>query len=159
MYIKIAFLNCCLSLWIRGHKIKWLYARIKKNPYVCETLYPGWQQNLKKLFLAQRSKSRSQGHWPWCLFNGHHCWSMHAKYEVSISYALQVIMKVKVDFFLLLGPEVVFQYVYGLWFLAIVLNNNTAASFNFSFFFEVTKARPFTKFLIVINLKPRRWNI
>ena len=26
----------------------------------------------KKLFLASRSKSRSQGHWPWCHLKGHH---------------------------------------------------------------------------------------
>ena len=51
----------------------------------------------KKLFLASRSKSRPQGHWPWCHLKGHHKWSMHAKYEVSISYGSKVIAKVKVD--------------------------------------------------------------
>ena len=47
----------------------------------------------KKLSLA----SRSQGHWPWCHLKGHHKWSMHAKYGVSISYGSKVIAKVKVD--------------------------------------------------------------
>ena len=51
----------------------------------------------KNLFLASRSKSRSQGHWPWCQLKGRHLWSMHAKYEVSISNFSKVIAKVKVD--------------------------------------------------------------
>ena len=51
----------------------------------------------KKLFLASRSKPRSQGHWPWCHLKGLHKLSMHAKYEVSISYGSKVISKVKVD--------------------------------------------------------------
>ena len=51
----------------------------------------------KKLFLDSRSKSRSQDHWPWCYLKGRHLWSMHAKYEVSISYGSKVLAKVKVD--------------------------------------------------------------
>ena len=52
----------------------------------------------KKLFLAQSSKSRPQGHWPWCHLKGHHKWSMYAnnKCEVSISYDSKLIAKVKV---------------------------------------------------------------
>ena len=38
---------------------------------VCETLCPRWQR-LKKAILVQRSKSRSQGHWPWFHLIGHH---------------------------------------------------------------------------------------
>ena len=33
----------------------------------------------------------------WCHLKGRHKWSMHAKYEVSISYGSKVIAKVKVD--------------------------------------------------------------
>ena len=61
------------------------------------TVCPPRQQSRKKLFLASRSQSRWQGHWPWCHLKGHHYWSMHAKYEVSISYGSKVISKVKVD--------------------------------------------------------------
>ena len=39
-----------------------------KNTCVCETLYPWQQQSWIKLFLAQRSQSRSQGHQAWCHF-------------------------------------------------------------------------------------------
>ena len=70
---------------------------------VCETLCPRWQQRLKRLLLAQRSKlrsqvaqrskSRSQGHWPWCHFKGHHYLSMHDKYEPSISNGSKVTAK------------------------------------------------------------------
>ena len=51
----------------------------------------------QKLFLAQRAKSRSQGHWSWCHLKGHHWLSMNAKYKVSISYTSKVIANVKVD--------------------------------------------------------------
>ena len=44
----------------------------EKSRCVCETLCPRWQQTLEKLFLARRSKSRSQGHWPGCHLKGHH---------------------------------------------------------------------------------------
>ena len=39
----------------------------------------------------------SQGDWPWCHLKGRHSWSMHAKYEVFISYGSKVIANVKVD--------------------------------------------------------------
>ena len=42
-----------------------------------------------------RSKSRSQGHWPWCHLKGH--LSMHAKHEASISYGSKVKANIKVD--------------------------------------------------------------
>ena len=48
-------------------------------------------------FLAQRSESRSKGHWLWCHLKGHHRLSMHGKYEVSISYSSKVIANVKAD--------------------------------------------------------------
>ena len=51
----------------------------------------------KKLFLAQRSKSTSQGHLPQCYSKGHHKLSMHAKYEACISlYGSKVTANVKV---------------------------------------------------------------
>ena len=41
--------------------------KIKISRCVCETLtMPPAATKSKKLFLASRSKSRSQGHWPWC---------------------------------------------------------------------------------------------
>ena len=44
---------------------------IKKSRGVCETLqYAPAATKLKKLFLA--SRSRSQGHLPWCRLKGHH---------------------------------------------------------------------------------------
>ena len=69
---------------------------IEKCRCVCETLFPE-ATKWKMLFLVQRSKSRSHGHWYWCHVKGHHWWSMHAKHEVSISYGSKVIAKVKVD--------------------------------------------------------------
>ena len=39
---------------------------------VCETRMPPAATKSKKLFLASRSKSRSQGHWPWCHLKGCH---------------------------------------------------------------------------------------
>ena len=56
-------------------------------------MVPAVTKSEKKLFLAQRS--RSQGHWPWCHLKGHHYWTMHAKYEVSVSCSSKVIVKVK----------------------------------------------------------------
>ena len=58
---------------------------------------PRRQESLEKLFKAQMSKSRSQGHWPWCHLKGHHELSMHAKYKVSISNGSKVIANVKVN--------------------------------------------------------------
>ena len=56
--------------------------------YVCEKTMPTGGNKVRK-----RSKLRSQGHWPWCHLKGHNELSMHAQYEVSISYG----SKVKVD--------------------------------------------------------------
>ena len=65
----------------------------KKSNVFVKHYAPGGS-SLKKLFLAQRW---SQGNWPWCQLKGHHCLSMHAKYEVSTSYNSKVIANVKVD--------------------------------------------------------------
>ena len=44
-----------------------------KSRCFCETLtMPPVATKSKQLFLDQRSKSRSQGHWPWCHLKGHH---------------------------------------------------------------------------------------
>ena len=46
-----------------------------KKSIVClwnTTCMPPVATKSKKLFLASRSKSRSQGHWPWCHLKGHH---------------------------------------------------------------------------------------
>ena len=43
----------------------------QKSRCVCETLCPRQQQS-EKAILARRSKSKSQGHWPWCKLKGHH---------------------------------------------------------------------------------------
>ena len=69
-------------------KMTWKYQRL----FVKHCSMPLAATKSKKLFLA----SRSQGHWPWCHLKGHHKWSMHAKYEVSISYGSKVITNVKV---------------------------------------------------------------
>ena len=53
--------------------------------------------NFEKAIFSTKSKSRSLGHWPWCHEKSHHWWSMHANYEVSISYGSKVIEKVKFD--------------------------------------------------------------
>ena len=61
------------------------------------TVCPQRQQSWKSYFLLQ---GQSQGHKVNDLVSkikGHHKWSMHAKYEVSISYGSKVIAKVKVD--------------------------------------------------------------
>ena len=46
----------------------------KKNQGVFVKHYsmPPAATKWKKLFLASRSKSRSQSHWPWCHLKGHH---------------------------------------------------------------------------------------
>ena len=67
--------------------------RVKYQRVFVRHSMPPVAKKSKKLFLA----SRSQGHWPWCHLKGHHYWSMHAKYEVSISYGSKVVAKVKVD--------------------------------------------------------------
>ena len=58
--------------------------------------YPSGNKVPNLLFLALRSQSRSQCHWLWCHLKLFHWLSMHAKYEVSISYSSKVITKVKV---------------------------------------------------------------
>ena len=87
------------------NQTKWEYCWNNMHPYqpntlqrgitptwkikVCLTLCPPAATKSIKLFLASRSKSRSQGNLPWC--------HLHAKYEVSISYGSKVKAKVKVD--------------------------------------------------------------
>ena len=66
----IIFVHCqSLSYCITMHIII-----IVKNQgvFVKHWLCPRRQQSPKKLFLEQRSKSRSHGHWPWCHLKGHH---------------------------------------------------------------------------------------
>ena len=70
--------------------------RRHKNQGVLVKHYAPCGNSLKRLFLARRSKSRSQGHWP-CHLNGHHLLSMHAKYEASIYCGSKVIVNVEVD--------------------------------------------------------------
>ena len=65
------------SDWCYGSSGHWLARKClqfvkDKNIYVCETLCPRWQEGQKKLFLAERSNLRSQGHWPWWHLKGHH---------------------------------------------------------------------------------------
>ena len=70
-----------------------------KNACVCETLSTPphhhcglWQQSLKKLYLAQRSKSKSL-----TLVSFERALNMHVEYEVSIFYGTKVIANVYVD--------------------------------------------------------------
>ena len=44
----------------------------KSRVFVKHYSMPPAATKSKKLFLAARSKSRSQGHWPWCHLKGHH---------------------------------------------------------------------------------------
>ena len=78
--------------------VKWCFNRESKIK-VClwNTDYAPAATKSKRLFLEQRSKSRSQGHWHRCHLKGHHKWSMHAKYEVSTSNGSKVIANVKID--------------------------------------------------------------
>ena len=67
-----------LSLELAQSKLYWGFtscsAIFQKNQGVFVKHYsmPPAATKSKKLFLASRSKSRSQGHWPWCHLKGHH---------------------------------------------------------------------------------------
>ena len=50
-----------------------------------------------KLFFNFQVKFKVTSNWPWFQLKGRDKCCMHAKYEVSISFGLKVIAKVKVD--------------------------------------------------------------
>ena len=70
----------------------------EKSRCVCETLQyaPGGDQ-VQKAISSFKVKVKVTRSLTLVSFEGHHKWSMHAKYEVSISYGSKVIAKVKVD--------------------------------------------------------------
>ena len=81
--IQDLYIWCCFAFYV-------------KKRCVCETLCPHWQQSLKKLLLAHRSKSRSQviddGVIPKGIISGE-CMPNIKSY---ISYGSKIIAKVKV---------------------------------------------------------------
>ena len=52
------------SLRLRWAKNQWVFVKHYSMPLAAT--------KSKKLILASRSKSMSQGHWPWCHLKGHH---------------------------------------------------------------------------------------
>ena len=80
-----------------SHKLNWSLTSRAKNQGVFVKHYAPGGNSLKKLFLAWRSKSRSQGHWPWCHLKGYQYLRRHAKYEASFSYGSKDIANVKID--------------------------------------------------------------
>ena len=46
--------------------------------------YAPAEQSLKELFLTQRSKSRSQGHWPRLHLKGHFCWVLCQRWSLYL---------------------------------------------------------------------------
>ena len=86
--------NPCVGPFDTGTAVD-VISKIKIHVYVKH--YAPAVIKSKTLFLAQTSKSRSQGHWLWFHLKGHHKWSMHAINEVYISNGPKVIVKVKVD--------------------------------------------------------------
>ena len=75
----------------------WRQAYKKSRGWLWNTTVSPRGNKVEKAIFSFKIKVKSQGHWPWCHLKGQNWWSMHAKYEVSISYGSNVIAKVKVD--------------------------------------------------------------
>ena len=77
-FLKLQWKSAVNSVFTSNHITqKWnstLIYKLKKNQGVFVKHYsmPPAATKSKKLFLASRSKSRSQGHWPWCHLKEHH---------------------------------------------------------------------------------------
>ena len=67
VYKKVPQSSWYTCMFEQNKNYSTLHQHQKKSRCVCETLtMPPAATKPKKLFSAQRSKSRSQGHWPWC---------------------------------------------------------------------------------------------